>query len=86
MVRGSVCVVQDLDSARINHTLKSHDYKAFVSKPSTSPLPNRSSTQTSSHRYDIKDKSLERDNKNKGPKFPKVSPQLSVTNAKVMDT
>jgi len=37
------------------------------------PQPSRSSTQTTLHRNDIKDKSLERDNKSKGPEFLKVS-------------
>jgi len=32
------------------------------------------------------DESLEWDNKNKGPKSPKLIPQSSATNAKVMDS
>ena len=66
-------LVQDLDSVRTNHTFKSHDYRASMSRPFPSPQPNRSSTQTPSHRNDIKGKSLEWDNKNKGLEFPKVS-------------
>ena len=44
-----------------------------MSRPSPSPLPNRSNTQSSSHRNGIKGKSFERDNKNTSPEFPKVS-------------
>ena len=66
-------LVEDLDSIRTSHTFESHDYRASVSRPSLSPQPNRSSTQTHSHRYVIRGKSFERDNKNKGPEFPKVS-------------
>jgi len=43
-------------------------FRSFLSS-----LPNRSSTQTASYRNNIKGKILERDNKNKGPKFSKVS-------------
>ena len=66
-------LAQDLDFVRTNHTFKSYDFKASVSKPSSSPQPNRSSTLTHSHRNDIRGKSLERNNKNKGSEFPKVS-------------
>ena len=37
-----------------------------MSRPSPPSQPHRSSTQTPSHRDDIKGKSLERDNRNKG--------------------
>ena len=43
-----------------------------VSRPSPAPQSNRSSTQTPSHKNDIKGKNLEWDNKNKSPEFPKV--------------
>jgi len=58
-------LVQDLDFVRTNHTFKSHNYRASVSKLSPSPQSNKSSTQTLSYRNDIKNKSLERDNRNK---------------------
>jgi len=51
-------LVQNLDSARTNHPSKSHDYKASVSKPSPPSQPHRSSTQTLSHRDDIKGRVL----------------------------
>jgi len=38
-------LVQDLYSAKITHTFKSHDYRASVSRPFSYPQPNRSSTQ-----------------------------------------
>ena len=66
-------LVQDLDFARTSHPSKSYDYRASVSKPSPPSQPHRSSTQTSSHRDDIKGKSLEPDNRNKGPDSSKVS-------------
>ena len=66
-------LVQDLDSARTNHPSKSGDYKASVSRPSPSSQSRRSSTQTLSDRDDIKGKSLERDNINKGPDSFRVS-------------
>jgi len=44
-----------------------------VPRPSPSSQPHRSSTQTPSHRDDINDKSLERDNRNKGPNSSNVS-------------
>jgi len=65
-------LVQDLDSTRTNHTYKSHDYRASVSRSSSSPQLNRSSTQTPSHKNDIKGM-LERDNKNKSPELFKVN-------------
>ena len=61
-------LVQDLDSARTTYTSKSHDYRASVSRPSPFSQSNRSSTQTTSHKNDIKDKSLEQNNKNKSPR------------------
>jgi len=66
-------LVRDLDSVRTNHTFKSHDYRGLVSNSFLSPQPNRSYTQTRSHRNDIKGKSFEHDNKKKGLEFPKVS-------------
>ena len=66
-------LVQDLDSARTSYASKSYDYRTSVPRPSPSSQPHRSSTQTPSHRNDIKDKSLEQNNKNKSPEFPKVS-------------
>ena len=66
-------LVQDLDSARISHPSKSYDYRASVSKPSPPSQPHRSSSQTPSHRDDIKGNSLERDNRNKGPDSFRVS-------------
>ena len=44
-----------------------------MSKTFFSSQFNRPSTQNSSHKDDIKGKSLERDNRNKGPMFLKVS-------------
>ena len=44
-----------------------------MSRHSSSPQPNRSSTQSLPHRNDIKGKSLEWDNKNKSLEFLKVS-------------
>jgi len=44
-----------------------------VSKPPPSFQPNRSSTQTPSHRDDLKNKNLERDNNNKGPESSRIS-------------
>ena len=44
-----------------------------MSKPSSSSQPNRPSTQTPSHRNDIKRKILNGTTKNKSPKFLKVS-------------
>jgi len=66
-------LVQDLNSARTSYPFKSHDYKASVSRPSTFPQSNRSSTQTPSHKNNIKGKSLEQNNKNNSPEFFKVS-------------
>jgi len=57
----------------ISNTSKSHDYRASVSRPSLYPQLNRSSTQTLSHRDDIKSKGPEQHNKNKGPESSKVS-------------
>ena len=50
------------------------------------PNPIGLSTQTPSHRDDIKGKNLERDNRNKIPIPPELAPQPSATNAKVTDT
>ena len=44
-----------------------------MSRPSPSFQPNKSSTQTPSHKDDIKGKFLERDNINKGPESSKIS-------------
>jgi len=44
-----------------------------VPRPSPPSQPHRSSTQTHSHRDDIKGKSLKRDNRNKGPNSSRVS-------------
>ena len=66
-------LVQDLDSARTTHTSKSYDYRTSVPWPSPPSQPHRSSTQTPSHRDDIKGKSLERDNRNKDPDSSRVS-------------
>ena len=52
-------LVQDLDSASTSHTSKSYGYRISVPKPSPPSQPHRSSTQTPSHRDDIKGKSLE---------------------------
>jgi len=71
--KAAYALIQNLDSARTTQTPKSHDYRASVSRPSPYPQPNKSSTQTPSHKDDIKGKSLEWDNRNKGPKFSKVS-------------
>jgi len=64
-------LIQDLDSARTNHTFKCHDYGASMS--SSSLQPNRSSTQTPSYRNDIKGTNLEWDNRDKGSESSKVS-------------
>jgi len=72
-LEAAYALVQDLDSARTNHPSKSHDYKASVSRPSPPFQPHRSSTQAPSHKDDIKGKSLERDNINKGPDSSRVS-------------
>jgi len=79
-------LVQNLDSTRINHTFKSHDYRALVSKPSPSSQPNRFNIQIPSHRDDIKGKSHERDNINKSLGPPKLVSQPSATYVKVTDT
>ena len=47
-------LVQDLDPARTSYISKSYNYRTSVPRPSPSQ-PNRSSTQTPSHRDDIKD-------------------------------
>ena len=72
-LEATYALVQNLDSARTTHTFKSQDYKASASRPSPSPQPNRSSTQTSSLRDDIKGKNLEQENRNKGHESSKVS-------------
>jgi len=72
-LEAAYALVQDLDSARTSHTLKSYDYRTLVPMPSLSSQPHRSSIQTPSHRDDIKGKSLEPDNRNKVPNSSRVS-------------
>ena len=52
-LKAAYMLVQDLDFARITHTPKSHDYRVSVSRPSSYPQPDTSSTQTPSHRDDV---------------------------------
>ena len=72
-LEAAYALVQDLDSARTSHALKSYDYRTSVPRPSPPSQPHRSSTQTPSHRDNIKGKSLEWDNRNKGPDSSRVS-------------
>jgi len=65
-------LVQDLDSLRSNYNIRSFDSKSSASRTLLSQF-NKSSTQTLSHRNNIKGKSLERDNKNKGLELLKIS-------------
>ena len=66
-LEAAYALVQDLDSVRTSHASKSYNYRTSVPRPSPPSQPHRSSTQTPSHRDDIKGKSFERDNRNKGP-------------------
>jgi len=66
-------LVQDQNSARTSHTSKSYDYRTSVLRPCPPSQPHRFSTQTTSHKDDIKGKSLERDNRSKSPDSFKVS-------------
>ena len=74
-------LVYNLDYVRTNHTFKSHD----ISRPSPSPQPNRCSTQTHSHKNDIKARVLNGTTKTKALNSPKLVREPSATNAKVTD-
>jgi len=68
-------IIQDLDSLRSNYNTRSFDSKSSAFKTSSSQF-NRPSTQTLSHRNNIKGKSFERDYKNNGPEFHKVNSKI----------
>jgi len=83
-LKAAYVLVQDLDSLRSNYNTKSFDSKSSAFRTSSSSQFNKPSTQNPPHKNNIKGKSLERDNKSKGPEFPKV-PQPNATNVKVID-
>ena len=62
-------LVQDLDTVRSNHAFRSHDQRTYVSRLSLFTQPHRSSTLPPPHRSDVKGKSVEQDNRSKGPEW-----------------
>jgi len=71
-------LIQNLDSARTNHTFKSHDYRASVSSPSPSPQPNRSKSLHIGMASRVR--VLNGTTETRIPSPPKLVPQPSATN------